>query len=165
MKIKLIIPIAMVLITSQALAQFDPEKVGQRTHRHAERMLNHLDEDGDNLISIEEFKSPPGARFSRMELGEDGITLDELQRRFEEKQQEHATRAERWQQKMLDHFTEMDTDGDGNVTPDEIKLARFNRMDKNNDGYISADEIKSKKRKGRSKPGFRQRDRSHQDGS
>lgn len=162
MKIKLIIPIAMVLITSQGLAQSHPEQDEQRSHRHAERMLNHLDEDGDNLISLDEFKSPPSRMFSRMfnrmELGEDGITLDELQRRFEEQQEEHATRAERKHQKMLDHFNEMDTDGNGSVTPDEIKLARFNSMDTNNDGYISADEIKPNKHKGRSKHRF------HQDG-
>ena len=124
-------------------------------------MINHLDEDGDNLVSIDEFRSPRKGLVERGDLNDDGVvTLDELQQHMQEsasqRQQELEAKLEEMQSKMAEHFAELDTNGDGSVDAEEAKLAMFNRMDENGDGYLSADEIKRPERRQR-------RHRKHQD--
>ena len=132
-----LIAIGLVLITSQGLAK----------DRHAQRMLNHLDQDGDALISADEFGDKEVRMFKHADLNnDDTITLEELQmqieRRTEEHQQEMVARHDKIVLRMSEHFARLDSDGDGNLTAEEARLAAFNRMDSNDDGYISVDEIK-----------------------
>ena len=132
------LPLLLVIFTSAAFAD---------NHGHGERAIQHLDDDGDGVISIEEFRTPNGRMLKRADMNCDGmITRDEIEQhhtaRSAEMEQEQADRFVRRQERMDAHFAEMDSDGDGSITTDEARFAMFSRMDKNNDGYLSADEIK-----------------------
>ena len=139
-----------LLIILISLAIFSGPTVAQKD-RHGERLISHLDEDGDELISIEEFRAPEQRMLKHADLNEDGaVTLDELQQHMAEqaarRQEEHEARKSEMQRRMAKHFAELDTDGDGSVTAEEAKLAVFGRMDKNGDGFLAADEIKRPER-------------------
>ena len=139
----LILPITLALLANQSLAE----------NRHATKMLHHMDQDGDELISIEEFRGP-GKRnmFERADLDGDGIvTEQELQTHFSDRakkhQQSQQAHMEEMQSRMSAHFARMDINDDGGVTADEARLAAFHRMDENGDGFISIDEIKPPRRR------------------
>ena len=87
MKYKMFFPITFffttILATSNAMAEHSQRHAEHRSDRHSERMLSHLDADGDNLISIDEFKVPEERMFRHADSDGDGIvTLDEIQRQF-----------------------------------------------------------------------------------
>ena len=126
------------LFTSQALAGPDG---------HGRMMIEHLDTDGDGLISIEEFRTPRGRRFEEADLDGDGIvTQAEMTQHHEARAAEHEkerlAKRDKKMARLNEHFAELDLNGDGGVTAEEAKQAIFNRLDKNGDGYISADEAK-----------------------
>lgn len=134
----LILPITLSLLTNQSLAE----------NRHASRMLHHMDQNGDELISIEEFRGP-GKRniFDRADLDGDGtVTLTEWQTHFSDLANKHQRsqeiHREEMESRMSARFAKMDINNDGWVTADEARLAAFHRMDENDDGFISVDEIR-----------------------
>ena len=118
--------------------------------RQGSKIMDHLDTDGDNLISAEEFqpRNDRGARMlERADLDGDGaITLEEMQQaraaRIAQKQEEMGARMAERAEKMEQNFTVMDTDNSGSVTPEEMRLHAFNRMDKNQDGYLTEEEFR-----------------------
>lgn len=104
-----------------------------------DRIIDRLDTDGDNLISLEEFRFPSGRGnmlLNKADLNDDGeITLDEA---LEASSQRMAER----QKKMQTKLTAMDTNADGVITAEEIRAHAFNRIDQDNDGFLSAEEFR-----------------------
>ncbi|MBQ74004.1 MAG: calmodulin [Gammaproteobacteria bacterium] len=119
-----------------------------------EQLFDKMDTDGDKQISLEEFQPPKGGPGSKMlesaDLDEDGmVTLDEAHNAHADRIAEHqAKMAERiaGKKEQLDEmFSEMDSNGDGAVTSEEVRTHIFSRMDKNEDGFLSPKELKRAK--------------------
>ncbi len=139
------------LITTVLIASASAYSFADR----GDRIIDHLDTDGDDLISLEEFH-PPGDRgnklLERADLNGDGaVTLEEAQQAASERMSEHL-------KKMEAKLTELDADGDGTVTTDEIRAHAFSRIDEDGDGFLSANEFNRVKRHER-----KRRHRQHRD--
>jgi len=122
----------------------------------AKKMLKHLDTDGDGQISMEEFKPPKRTPFGKADVNDDGIvTMEEIEEqmaaRHQERESANEDRRAAAKAMLAAHFAEMDTNGDGGLTTDEIKQGIFSRMDENQDGYITKDEMKRPERMGQGK--------------
>lgn len=148
MKHKYLAAMLFLAFTAPALADeaapdgTAPDNDGPR----AERMLKHLDTNGDGVITPDEFKFPGDRIIKEADLNGDGaVTLDEMHQHHQ--QMEAKRQAERQkmmadqQAKMDQMFKSMDTNGDGKVTVEEANAAAFKRMDKNGDGVLTADEL------------------------
>ncbi|MEO0435643.1 MAG: EF-hand domain-containing protein [Pseudomonadota bacterium] len=103
--------------------------------------IARLDQDGDGLVSRDEFGTPVQRRgprmFERSDLDGDGsVTFEEMQASVAERANEKASFAE-------ERFLEMDQNGDQVLTLDEVLNHGFNRADSNGDGYISEDEARA----------------------
>ncbi|MFP6807044.1 MAG: EF-hand domain-containing protein [Pseudomonadales bacterium] len=110
---------------------------------HGARMIEHLDTDGDNLISLDEFHPPEGrgGMLKRADLNGDGIvTIEEATQVRDER---NAERAESSGRRLEKTFEQMDTNNDGAVSGDEMRLYAFNKVDKNQDGYLSEEELRN----------------------
>ncbi|MFT6437413.1 MAG: Ca2+-binding EF-hand superfamily protein [Candidatus Azotimanducaceae bacterium] len=147
MNTKSILSTLTVIILSSSISAFALAKEGG--HR-GKKIMKHLDTDGDGQISLAEFEPPRRSPFGRADSNDDGIvTLDEIEDRMESRHQERelaeAERIAKRQARLAEHFSTMDTDGDGGLSQDEIKQGMFSRMDVNEDGYITADEMKRPK--------------------
>lgn len=97
-----------------------------------ERVIKHLDDNGDGLVSIDEFKMPKRGperhRWEALDSNDDGqLTRAEVQGQV----------SEQWQR-----FEAMDTNNDDKVTRAEVQAALFSRLDSNADGYLDAGELK-----------------------
>lgn len=109
--------------------------------------MRFADTNGDGKVSREEAASHPGlaARFDELDANKDGFLT------FEEIRAQHAKqRGERWKA--------LDTDGNGLVSRAEAathpRLAeRFDQLDTNKDGNLSPEEIRAGRGPGRG-PGF-----------
>jgi hypothetical protein len=117
--------------------------------RHGKKAVDHLDADGDGLVSFEEFM-PRDDRATKMlehaDLDNDGeITQDEMQQAGDEKaaqrKEEMEARMAARSEKMEQAFLEMDTDNSGSVTPYEIRHHMFSKIDEDQDGYLSTEEF------------------------
>lgn len=107
-------------------------------------MIRRLDKDGDQRISIDEFKSPMHGmqRLKEADADADGnLTRAEMQAHV-------AREADRDAERANQRFDEADLNSDGVITPEERKQAAFSRMDGNADGYLSADEFAAMARHG-----------------
>lgn len=127
------------LVTTALIASVSTYAIADR----GDRIIDHLDTDGDDLISLEEFH-PPGDRgnklLERADLDGDGaVTLEEVQQAASTRMAEHL-------KEMEAKLTELDADGDGTVTSDEIRAHAFSRIDENGDGFLSANEFNRVKR-------------------
>lgn len=103
--------------------------------------IARFDQDGDGLVSRDEFGAPVERRgprmFERADLDGDGsVTFEELQTSLSERADEKASFAS-------ERFGEMDQNGDQVLTLDEVLNHGFNRADSNGDGYISEDEARA----------------------
>ncbi len=144
MKYRLIAATLMVALTGAAQAD------------RQDRLVNRLDENGDGLISIEEFQPPEHGKRSplmRADSNDDGVvTVDELNaanaerlvRMRERMEERHAEAAAR----LSEHAGQLDQDGDGVITEAEARAILFNRLDQDGDGFLTAAELKPRKGRG-----------------
>ena len=96
------------------------------------------DADGDGRISREEVPERMQSRFDRMDANGDGFIEDEELQRMGRRMGGRGNPVERLRQ--------MDVDGDGRLSRDEVPEPmdqRFDRMDANGDGYIDQDELEA----------------------
>lgn len=130
---------AAILMTLSGAAAADHPMRG-------DRVIERLDQNGDGLVSLEEFQ-PPGERRSRMmimaDTNQDGIvTMDEIMARHAERMAEAEARRQKRQARFAAFIKDLDSDNNGIVTEAEARVATFNRMDEDEDGFISADEFR-----------------------
>ena len=150
MNTKSILNTLTIVVISSSLSAFAMAREGGS---RGEKIIDHLDLDGDGQISFDEFQPPRRMRFGKADANEDGIvTLEEIAEkraaRNEERESEKADRRAERHSKFTERFTAMDINGDGGLSQDEIKQGIFEKMDENQDGYITADEIKRPRGKG-----------------
>ncbi|MBT3428145.1 MAG: hypothetical protein HOL98_15195 [Gammaproteobacteria bacterium] len=114
------------------------------------RILDRLDQNDDGMIELSEFKAPDGRSrnnanklLKRADTDSDGSIsrdeLDAMQAEITEKARASLARRTRDLEIM---FTEADTNADGLVSPEELRIVAFQKMDKNSDGYLSIDELR-----------------------
>jgi Ca2+-binding EF-hand superfamily protein len=120
-------------------------------------MLERLDQDGDGLISLEEFNAGdrvPGMRMlDRADADGDGaVTREELQASIDLAAEE---RRERIEQHMEQRFDALDEDGDGMIMRTELLEQAFSSLDANGDGFISEAEAQQARDRRRHRRGRR----------
>ena len=121
--------------------------------RGGERVLQKLDTNGDNMITLDEFQHEGRrgkGRLERVDTNGDGaISVEEMtaarEAREAKMQEKMAERGER----MTTAFSEMDSDSNGLVTQEEMRVYTFSRMDANDDGVLTADELKPRHKRGK----------------
>ncbi len=126
--------LAMVVLSINALALPPGGKPPS-----AEKVIEKLDEDGDSLVSFDEFQSAPQGRGANRLMkadadGDGNVSREEMEAALSEHQNRDADRA-------TGRFDEADVNADGFVTAGEVKQVMFQRIDANEDGYLSADEF------------------------
>lgn len=131
MKFIKLVPILMV----SAMTLLATTAVTAQPSSKADRMINHLDKDGDDLVSIDEFQVSSRGR-ERGSLatadrdGDGNVSRAEMQAQIDERSE--------W---AIERFELADLNDDDFLTEEEIKTAAFSRLDKNDDGYIDAEEL------------------------
>ena len=126
---------------------------------HGSKRFERLDQDGDGLLTLEEFESR--GILARMAEDTDGaLTLEEAQAKVEArhkaKREWMAEHHQMMTERLAERFAAADVDADGSLTPEEIRQAAFARLDSNGDGYIDAEEAKAaRKEMQHGKPGWR----------
>jgi Ca2+-binding EF-hand superfamily protein len=107
-------------------------------HSHGERMLKHLDLNGDGGITSAEAGAVREVRFLRMDSDGDGvITEEEMQ----------AAAQKRIARRIAKKFARLDRNGDGRVERAEFEdhgAARFARLDTDGDGRVSQEEFRAR---------------------
>ena len=116
-----------------ALAQDEASDRGQKPD-----LFEALDADGNGEITRAEVEASHAKRFTDADANGDGfLSADELQTRAENRRNERFAR-------MVERH---DTDGDGLLSPEELRSDRgdkmFERLDENEDGIISTEEAGS----------------------
>ncbi len=110
----------------------------------ANKFLSRMDTNDDGKISLEEFPTREGKMLKRMDADEDGaVSREELNQHLQDME---ANMEERWTEAhaaIKEKFIAADSNQDGLVTADELRLETFNRADENGDGFLTAEELKS----------------------
>lgn len=125
----------------------NPEKCHEAMQQKANAWWKKVDTDGDGSISRAEAQANAprlAADFDKVDTNKDGkVSRAELEAAG--KQAHHANAQEWWQK--------VDTDHDGSISRDEAaanapRVAKnFNQLDTNGDGKITPDELKAAKQK------------------
>lgn len=133
---------------------------------HQERMNKHfekVDTNGDGSISKSEREAAKVARFAEIDSDNNGeVSVEEMEAhkkaRHEKRKERHKAHKkhsgerhkehgkERHKERLVKHFNEMDKDGNGTLSQDELKdrhAKRFEDADKDGDGSITKEEMKN----------------------
>ncbi len=118
-----------------ALAALIGTGVNAQPHPSPDRVIKHLDKDGDNLVSYEEFEMPRrGREHSKLAAadrdGDGNVSREEMEAHIDARAEE-----------AMERFELADLNDDGFLTEEEIKRALFDTIDSNGDGYIDAVEL------------------------
>ncbi|EED35703.1 EF hand domain protein [Luminiphilus syltensis NOR5-1B] len=128
---------AALLLSPSTLASDHSE----RQKPDPDRVIDHLDTDGDRLLSLDEFRLPPKGRgrLSKADADGDGnITVEEMEAAL-------ASHVRDDEEQARSRFDEADGNNDDVVTALELKTLAFERIDANSDGYLSVDEFEAMK--------------------
>ena len=109
-----------------------------RARNHGERMLEHLDLNGDGGITQAEAGAVREVRFLRMDSDGDGVITEEEMR---------AAAQKRIARRIAKKFARLDRNGDGRVERaefDDHGAARFARLDTDGDGRVSQEEFRAR---------------------
>ena len=124
---------ALGLACAAVVAHADPA-AGPHHGGGFQRLLKAADTNGDGVLSRDEALAFAAKRFDALDTNHDGqLTADEVRASFQQK------RAARWKK--------IDTDGDGRISQAEAqanapRLAQhFAQIDANGDGYITPEEL------------------------
>ncbi|HUS53626.1 MAG TPA: EF-hand domain-containing protein [Thermohalobaculum sp.] len=134
-------PFAYALIAVAVLGAGTSLALAQGGHSggrgHGDRMMRHLDLNGDGGISPDEANAVRAVHFLRLDTDGDGIIteaemLERMQKRIAER--------------IAKRFAMMDQNGDGRVERAEFEetgTARFKRLDADGDGRVSTEEFRA----------------------
>jgi Ca2+-binding EF-hand superfamily protein len=131
---------ALGLASAALVVYADPAAAPQQgMHRHGHgfaALLKAADANGDGVLTRDEALAFAAQRFDALDANHDGkLTADEVRASFQQK------RAERWKK--------IDTDGDGRISKAEAQAnaprlaARFGELDANGDGYLTPEELRA----------------------
>ena len=134
--------VVFAIITAASVVGFAAPMFAQGAHNHAwnhgERMLKHLDLNGDGSITPAEAAAIREVRFLRMDTDGDGvITEEEMQ----------AVAQKRIARRIAKKIARLDKNGDGRIERaefDEHGAARFARLDTDGDGRVSQEEFRAR---------------------
>lgn len=137
--------VAVALFAGTAMAGSPPTSDAPRDEMRA-------DTDHDGRVSRAEYDAAASQRrsdwFDKLDLNKDGyITQDEMQ-------QARETRRSNMRGHMDAKFTEADTNGDGQLSLDEVQAkmprlaSRFSDLDKDKNGMLSKEELAQGHRRG-----------------
>jgi hypothetical protein len=124
---------ALACLTAAPLAAHAQDAPGAR-------ILELLDQDGDDAISKAEVTAMREKMFARIDTNSDGMVDREEIEDARERIMEHASAA---QSRLSIRFRHLDSDHNGGVTMAEFtsRTTFFDLADRNGDGKLSADEI------------------------
>jgi len=117
---------------------------------HSDKMppaFSKFDKNGDGRISRDEAREGTDRMFNDIDTNKDGfISKEEMQAHHKVMHDEFR---EGMREKMRDHWKSADKDGDGSLSRAEVEAAHmkrllrdFDKLDTNKDGKLSEDEIK-----------------------
>lgn len=115
-----------------------PPGVAGMGDRHAMRVFERHDLDGDGVIGRDENRLFGDMRFQRWDRDSDGVVTEA---EMVEAAQERAAR------RMAKMFARLDTNGDGRLEYAELEAmgaARFDGMDADGDGRLSLEEAQAR---------------------
>jgi len=112
-----------------------------------EKVMKHLDKDGNGSISKSEAPERMATHFDKMDANDDGaISLDELKAAFKKRAEKGGKgkggKGKPTPEKFIKRF---DKDGNGTISKGELPekmQQRFDKIDQNGDGAIDIAEIK-----------------------
>ena len=114
------------------------------TAKPVEHMMKRMDTDGDGVISVDEFNPRREGIVERIDENEDGaVSLDEVNQHISDRETEMAQKIAEIRQRILKHFDDADTDGNGMVTEYAARSTAFNRIDGDGDGYLTEHELRT----------------------
>lgn len=121
---KLVIASFMICFASTSFAM-EHGKHNHKGGKKSEKKFQVLDNDGDGVISHDEFIADAEARFAKMDAdGNKEISLDEL---ISYKKSKKADKKLKKANKRHEKFKKMDQDGNGEISIDELEAHRKNK--------------------------------------